>query len=69
MGLDGIGESMGRSIKEHVKGHMDKAKGGSFEGGRWMGGARGYGGMKWRQLYLNNNQKEIIYKQTKRNGC
>ena len=35
---------------------MDKAKGGSFEGGRWMGGARGYGGLKWRQLYLNNKK-------------
>ena len=35
--------------------HMDKAKGGGFEGGRqeWVG----WGG-KWRQLYLNNNKKD-----------
>ena len=38
------------------KGHMDKAKGGGIEGGRWEW--VGWGGLlggKWRQLYLNNN--------------
>ena len=40
------------------KGHIDKAKGCSFEGGRW--GWVGWGNRvdrKWRQLYLNNNKK------------
>ena len=39
--------------------HVDKAKGGRIEGGRWgwlgwLGVVRG----KWRHLYLNNNKKE-----------
>ena len=40
------------------KGHMDKAKRGRFEGGRW--GWMGWGVVmrgKWRQLYLNKNKK------------
>ena len=45
------------------KGHVDKAKGGRFEVGGGIGGAwRGEVGRKWRQLYLNNNLKNIFKK-------
>ena len=38
---------------------MDKAKGGRFEGGRWGWVECGtMVGQKWRQLYLNNNEKK-----------
>ena len=45
--------------KNMHKGHMDKAKGGGIEGGRWgwLGSGKWWG-EKWRQLYLNNNKKE-----------
>ena len=35
-----MGENRGRSIKEMYKGHIDKANGGRFQGGRqgWVGG-------------------------------
>ena len=39
------------------KGHMDEAKGGRIEGGKW--GCLRWGvvvGEKWRQLYLNNKK-------------
>ena len=36
MGKKGEGPS-----RNTYKGHMDKAKEGSFKGGRWMGGAGG----------------------------
>ena len=40
------------------KGHMDKDKGGRFEGGKWRWvGWGGMVGLKWKQLYLNNNKK------------
>ena len=40
------------------EGHMDKAKGGRFEGGRWgWGGVWGRVGVKMEKLYLNNNKK------------
>ena len=47
------------------EGHMDKAKGRRFEGGRrgWVG-QEGIVGGKWRQLYLNNNKK--LFKKKKR---
>ena len=44
------GEGLSRNM---YKGHMDKAKGGRFEGGA---GGRGRG--KWRQVYLNNNKNK-----------
>ena len=35
------------------KGHMDKAEGGMFRGGRWgLVGQRGVAGGKWIQLYF-----------------
>ena len=45
--------------RDVYEGHIDKAKGGDFEGGRqgWVGRG-GVGRWKWRQLYLNNNKKE-----------
>ena len=45
-------------LRNMYKGHMDKAEGGRFEGGRW--GWEGWGSMevcKWRQLYLNNKKR------------
>ena len=42
------------SSRNMCKGHMDKAKGGMFEGGR-QGAVVG---SKWRQLYLNNKNKK-----------
>ena len=51
------------SSKNMYKGSMDKAKAGRKEGGRWawvwQGGEEG---VKWRQLYLNNNKKNKIKK-------
>ena len=48
------------SSKNMYKGHMDKAKGGRIEGGRWwwMGHASVVG-WKWRQLCFNNDEKII----------
>ena len=51
-----IRENGGGASRNMYEGHMDKAKGGGFDGGRW--GWLGWGGMvrwKWRQMYLNNN--------------
>ena len=39
------------------KGHMDKQKAGRIEVWRWGGQGRAMGG-KWKQLYLNNNNKK-----------
>ena len=40
--------------RDMYKGHMDKAKGGMFEGGRRGWGAGGdVAGRKWSQVYLN----------------
>ena len=58
-----MGGKGGRVVRNMYKGHMDKAKAGRIEGGRW--GWLGWGGWwggKWRQLYLNNNKKSKINK-------
>ena len=46
------------------KRHMDKAKGGRFEGG-----AGGLMGRKWRHLYLNNNKKKNAVSEGPRSNC
>ena len=43
------------SSRNMYKGHMDQAKEGKIEGGRW-----GWVAEKWRQLYLNDNKKNTI---------
>ena len=55
--MGGKGKGFFRNI---YKGHMDKTKGGRFEGRRW--GWLGWGkwwGEKCRQLYLNNNKRKL----------
>ena len=39
---------------------MDKAKGGGFEGGRWIGGVRGCGGVKMEITVLEQQYKKIL---------
>ena len=54
-----MGEKEGGVFRNTCKGHMDKTKGGRIKGGSW--GGLECGGVvegKWRQLYLNNNEKE-----------
>ena len=55
-------DNRGRALRNMYKGHMDKAKGGRFKGGRqgWMGW-RGVLRWKWRQLYLNNNKNKCMW--------
>ena len=48
-----------RPSRNMYKGHMDKAEGGMFRGGRWgLVGQRGVAGGKWIQLYFKTIQKK-----------
>ena len=48
-----------------IKDTWTKPKEGRIEGGRW--GWLGWGGWKWRQLYSNNNKKNLKTQKTNKN--